>query len=188
MTRVQLRSFYTPEQRAALYASPYNHEKWEDHKLRIAHTAGLLREMEPESIADLSCGDGAIVYRAFEGRKLPPVHFGDLTAASGWDHAGPIEDTIWEIPDVDVFVLSETLEHVEDPDGLLRVIRLKARRLLLSTPHGESDSRNPEHYWGWHSGDVYDMLHDAGWLETLGELYTPPVPHPYYTFQIWRCT
>lgn len=181
MARVQLRPFYTERQRAQLYAGRYEHEKWNDHKLRVAHTADILRGMQPESIADLSCGDGAIVALADSG----PAVLGDITP--GWHLAGPIEETIEQCPEVDVFVCSETLEHVENPDKVLRAIRVKARRMLLSTPENEMDSRNPEHYWGWNHDDLALMLRDAGWVKNELELYVPPVAFPYYTFQIWKC-
>ena len=179
----QLRLFYSPEARAALYASTYQHEKWEDHRHRVAHTAQLLKEMNPLSVADLSCGDGAIVAQAGLGC---PVYLGDITP--GHQFTGPIEDTVITCPEVDVFVCSETLEHVESPEWVLHVIRTKARRLLLSTPHGEADDRNPEHYWGWDRDDLALMLDDAGWNTVEVELYTPPVSFAYYTFQIWRCS
>ncbi len=182
MTRMQLRGFYAPEQLTQVYAGRYLHDKWPDHRLRVAYTAQLLREMNPESVADLSCGDAAVVTQA---KLACPVHLGDITP--GWSYTGPVEETILEIPPVDVFVCSETLEHVENPDGLLQLIRGKARRLLLTTPDGESDSRNPEHYWGWTADDVKLMLADAGWEPEHFEHYTPPVPAPYYVFQVWGC-
>jgi hypothetical protein len=83
-------------------------------------------------------------------------------------------------------VCSETLEHVEDPDAVLRAIRGRSWSLLLTTPHGEADDANPEHYWGWHADDLDPMLEAAGWSDRRVELFTPAsVPH--YTFQIWTC-
>lgn len=183
MTRVQLRSFYSPGERAALYASTYRHDKWEEHKFRVAYTAQLLREMKPESVADLSCGDGAVIAQA---ELLCPAYLGDI--APGWQFTGPIEETILACPAVDVFVCSETLEHVENPDALLRAIRGKARRLLLTTPDGETRNDNPEHYWGWDLSDLALMMGDAGWVpEVPAERYVPPVLFPYYAYQVWRC-
>jgi hypothetical protein len=184
---VQLRPFNSPEQRAELYAAPYKHQQWEQHVLRVAHTAEILREMRPASVADLSCGDGAVVAQA---ELACPAFLGDITP--GWPFTGPIEETVSLIPEVDVFVCSETLEHVVDPDGLLQAIRAVAARLLLTTPEGETwpvrtEWGNPEHYWGWGLDDVETMLGNAGWTpETEPETYKP-VPRPYYSYQIWRC-
>jgi hypothetical protein len=177
---MQLRPFYSPEQRSALYRTRYDHCRWDDHYHRVAHTAALLAGMQPGSAADLSCGDGAIT-----AGLTCPLYLGDITP--GWPLCGPIEDTIGQIPQVDVFVCSETLEHVENPGGLLAAIRGKASRLLLSTPDGEADAENPEHYWGWDVADLDRMLAAAGWGRRESERYVPPVLDPYYTFQIWRC-
>lgn len=188
MTRVQLRPFYSPEQRAALYSAPYKHAKWPEHKFRVAHTAQALREMNPASVADLSCGDGAVVGQA--GLSCPVI-LGDITP--GHSFTGPIEETVSLIPGVDVFVCSETLEHVQDPDALLRAIRVTAARLLLTTPDGETHPAKPEwgnheHYWGWDTDELASMLEAAGWEpEVPVEVYAPPVDRPYYAYQIWRC-
>jgi hypothetical protein len=164
-----------------VYARPYDHTDWPDHVERVAYTARLLRAMSPHNVADLSCGDGAVVGMA----QLSDIAFlGDYTG--GRDFTGPIERTIEEIPPVDVFVCSETLEHIEDPDALLRAIRGKARRLLLTTPCGESDARNPQHYWGWDTSDLDAMLAAAGWTARDVTLFTAE-SNAYYTFQVWRC-
>jgi hypothetical protein len=187
----QLRPFYTDEQLKAVYHSQYNHEMWTDHVERIEFTADVLAAMKPTSVADLSCGDGAIVVKS--GVKCPAI-LGDLMGvpmevslglASGMDISGPIEQTICEIGPVDVFVLSETLEHVQRPGVLLRAIRQKAKRLLLTTPYCEFTDRNREHYWGWDMDGVKSLLQDAGWTGNA-ELFTPDSTD-YYTFQVWVC-
>ena len=181
--RRQLRPFYTAEQRARIYGHAYDHTRWPDHVERVARTVQVLDDFAAKTgartVADLSCGDGAIVGQSrhpWTGR-----HLDDYT------RGGPVEHTIQALSPVDMFVCSETLEHVEDPDGLLVEIRGKARHLLLTTPDGEDDDRNPEHYWGWDAGDLRAMLERAGWTDNTAELFTPSSV-PYYTFQIWRCS
>lgn len=181
--RRQLRPFHTAEQLAALYARPYDHTRWPDHIERVAHTTAALDRfavmLGARSVADLSCGDGAIVNRS--------THPWDLKVLRDLATTGlPVEEQINLLAPVDVFVCSETLEHVQDPDALLAAIRPKARGLLLTTPHGESDDTNPEHYWGWDSQDLDGMLAAAGWGERAMELFTPRAPSPY-VFQIWTC-
>lgn len=86
---------------------------------------------------------------------------------------------------VDVYICSETLEHLEDPDAVLRKIRGKSGHLVLTTPDSEATNENPEHYWSWGTGDLESMLHAAGWTGSV-ELFTPDID--YYTFQIWTCS
>jgi len=179
--RLQLRDFYGPEELARVYGRRYDHTLWGDHVLRVARTAQILREMQPTSVADLSCGDAAIVAQA--GLQDVAV-LGDMVP--GWPMCGPLERTIQEIAPVDVFVCSETLEHLQDPDAALTAIREKADRLLLSTPAGETDDRNPEHYWGWDVEDVDEMLAAAGWSTRSYELLHGQ--SGVYSFQIWRCS
>ncbi len=184
MSRSKLRDFCTPGELVQMYDRPYDHTRWPEHCLRVQHTAAVLSRMFPASVADLSCGDGAVARAAAGPGCLQ--YMGDLVP--GWQFTGPIEQTISLIPPVDVFVCSETLEHVEDPDALLAAIRAKASRLLLTTPSGEWLPRNPEHYWGWEPADVDLMLDAAGWKQRDCQLYVPPVPEPYYHYQVWECS
>jgi 2-polyprenyl-3-methyl-5-hydroxy-6-metoxy-1,4-benzoquinol methylase len=187
MTRTQLRPFYSEAERAQVYGRSYDHTRWGDHIERVAVTAGLVagavNRFRLTSVADLSCGDGAIVQLARRTALTGRAVLGDLVKRPGLDIAGPIEETILQLMPVDLYVCSETLEHVEDPDELLRRVRDKARFLVLSTPDGETGSDNPEHYWGWDRDDVRAMLQAAGWNpQSMLTLRSEP---SYYTFQIW---
>lgn len=180
--RKQLRPFYDEAGLARVYARGYDHTRWPDHIERVGWTARILHDMKPSSVADLSCGDAAIVTQA--GLDCPVVLLGDLTG--DYQYRGPVEETIGLIPRVDVFVCSETLEHLRDPDLVLRLIRVKAERLLLTTPAGEADDRNPEHYWGWTPADMRMMLAAAGW-EPDGDVRLLFPANGYYVFQLWAC-
>lgn len=203
MTRWQIRPFYSEQERAKIYNRTYDHTWWPDHIERVTKTAQLLgdfaRTTGAQTIADLSCGDGAIISSVVPlSSDLPwqEIHMGDLVPPRPLTDApvvvcylGPIEKTIEQIPPVDLFLCSETLEHVEDPDALLRSIRDKAQHLLLTTPHGENHARNPEHYWSWEREDISDMLWDAGWQHQECQLWTPTYEHPdTYTFQMWTAS
>jgi hypothetical protein len=185
----QLRPFHTPEELAELYAEPYDHTRWEQHRERVGRTTELLdwlaSKVDARTVADLSCGDGAIVY----GSRHPwdGLILGDVAPASASYLVGPIEHTITLIPPVDVFVLSETLEHVERPAQLLAAIRQKARHLLLSTPLAEFDDRNQEHYWGWDEAGIRELLTGADWRPDAFDPFTPQSGN-FYTYQIWTCS
>lgn len=184
----QLRPFYTPEERAAVYSRPYSHTRWEDHRIRVGvtiHVARWLRDhVGATTAADLSCGDGAIL----DGLHLPRGQcvYGDLVDAPGVDVVGPIEETILSVPYVDLFILSETLGHVEDPQLLLRKARVACYGIIVSTPVDEYTDHNPEHYWGWGVKDIRKMLIDANFNPTTLTLLDAQVPNGY-THQIWGC-
>lgn len=182
--RKRLRPMPTDAELARLYAIPHDHRRWEDHMFRVDVTsalAGLL--MKPGGIvADLSCGNAVIAERLAITHGARTI-LGDY--APGYEHVGPIEQTIEQIDHVDLFICSETIEHLDDPDTVLKKIREKTDRLVLSTPDGEDNDHNPEHVWGWDSEAVATMLRDAGFQPGVHTTVDPLAG--LYTYQIWGC-
>lgn len=204
MTRIRLRGV-RPEGEAAYYArvypEGYRHDSWPDHVERVKASADMIERYASQirTAADLSCGDGALLNRI--SRHLSRAVLGDLNGVPASSAvscrarvletigAAALPDSLEHLEPVDLFILSETLEHVDDPDGLLRRISDVARYLFVSTPVEESEAAgNPEHYWSWGTGDVYDMLRDAGWepleRQTLVPQSTLSLPHAYH-YQLW---
>lgn len=212
-TEEQEREFYRSR-----YPQGYKHQVWPDHVERVTASIHMINAWQSavegnptiRTAADLSCGDASIV------RGLVPspskIYLGDLTGhhanAEVWtkhmlDHpetfpldlefvpAGPLQDTLTELPDygVDLFILSETLEHVDDPEGLLRHIAYKAKAIFISTPLQEKpETGNPEHYWSWGAEDINEMLEGTGWdpvgVQVLQPLSTRHMANAY-TYQLW---
>lgn len=154
----------------------------------------VFTDTRPPIIADLSCGDATIA------RGLGMVHssmpggtsnliLGDF--APGYPFTGPIERTIHEVlMPVDLFILSETLEHLEDPEIVLREIRTRSRMLLLSTPV-DADvamerATNPEHLWAWSVEDIDEMLVAAGWTVAQHRVLEHPAGG-IYSYGLWGC-
>lgn len=192
----QLRPFYTAEERAEVYARPYDHTRWQDHVIRVQTTIHVARWMRDlvgaKTGADFSAGDGAIL----RGCSLESSWYGDLTIPPERERHGEVwidgadleDDHLWEWQEtsVDLYVCSETIEHVRDPRRLLRNIRQSAKALVLSTPEGEEGDGNPEHYWGWDREDIFDLLHETGWSPQICTILDPVVPGGY-VYQIWGC-
>lgn len=156
--RVRLRPAHSSDELAKIYPQPHDHSRWADHVVRVAVSAQFTHALSGrvDRAADLSCGDGTILKALDVGERF----FGDF--APGYQLTGPIEATIERIPVVDLFVCCETLEHLDDPDLVLKAIRSKARTLVLSTPVDAFDDTNLEHYWAWDRAAVEDMLRAAG--------------------------
>lgn len=184
--RIRLRPAPSPGELAAMYAVPHDHRRWEDHHYRVDITSAMASLMMPTggTVADLSCGNAWIAKRLQLERGAEP-YLGDF--APGYEHTGPIEKTIDEIPKVDLFILSETLEHLDDPEKVLRKIRAKTDALILSTPDGEADDQNPEHLWGWDSGAVREMLTCAGFRPYIHTTVDTRPAGYIYAYQIWAC-
>lgn len=179
--RVRLRPAHTPERLAEIYAVPHDHTRWEDHRVRVAVTSAFARACAGRvgRAADLSCGDGTIL-RAIDAEVRL---FGDF--APGWPITGPIEDTIEQIPQVDVFICTETLEHVDNPGLVLKAIRAKTRGLVLSTPVDAWGDDNPEHYWSWSRAGVEEILTAAGFQPRVYAELDFRQAGGVYSFGLW---
>lgn len=191
MYRARLRPKYTDEQLKQIYRTPHDSANWEDHKVRVRQTISLGKEaIMPRlggRIADLSCGNAKIACELAEHFNAEPF-LGDFAYAPGHLYTGPIEKTIDDLgPNVNLFVLSETIEHLDEPDNVLLKIRRRAGQLLLSTPIAERGDGNPEHYWGWDQEAVAQMLRNADWEPVLRTDLCFNKPEFCYNYQIWLC-
>lgn len=183
MRRERLRAAYPDALLGKYYAKPHSHFDNADHRLRVAITIAMARALGPVgSVADLACGDAAIVSAV----NAPQRHLGDL--APGYPICGTIESTIGQIPPVDLFVCTETVEHLDDPDTVLKAVRGKTTTLLLSTPVGCFHDTNPEHYWAWDREAVEAMFGAAGFTPfTYVELDLTSYGPDHYCFGQWLC-
>jgi len=188
MTRVRLRPKHSDEDLKRIYAKPHDHMQFADHHLRVDVTTDIARWMmmryNCRSIADLSAGNAAIVNNLVPTLPNVTTYLGDF--APGYDYVGPIEENIHAVPNVDMFICSETLEHLDDPDTILYEISQVAEVLIVSTPIGEeAGSGNIEHYWGWDTTDVVNMLDNAGWDVLISNVLE--LPGWTYDYQIHAC-
>jgi 2-polyprenyl-3-methyl-5-hydroxy-6-metoxy-1,4-benzoquinol methylase len=178
----RLRPAYTDAELKEVYSHTYDHMRWLDHQVRIEKTIEFARDflVEMGSITDLSCGDGAIAL----GLRFPQtkVYLGDFVPNVKNQVTGKIEDTIGMVPSTDVFVLSETLEHVDRPEDLLHAIRLVTKQLVLTTPCDETLD-NPEHYWKWGCADICSMLEQTGFQPIAYEFLE--FPELDVRYQMW---
>lgn len=185
MRRERLRPAHSSAGLDLLYPEPTNHFRWIDHRVRVAVTKVIALGCIDDTVAsgaDLSCGDGAIL----RGLNLPTAYFGDY--APGHEYTGPIEETIEQVPAVDLFVCTETVEHLDDPDAVLKSIGWKADRLLLSTPIDAWGDGNAEHYWAWDREAVEEMIRGAGFRPVVFTALDLRPGNPVsYQFGIWGC-
>lgn len=165
-----------------VYTVQYQHRNWADHQERIGELVQIVAELDPTSAADLSAGDGAVL----DSLDCPKV-YGDVVEVDGW-LCGPVEDTVAMLEPVDLFVSSETLEHLDNPLRHLADVRSKASRLLLSTPvHAGGVDENPEHVWQWDVTDVDQLLSATGWT-VVDYLDLDYRPAGGYLTGVWVCT
>ena len=97
--------------------------------------------------------------------------------------SAPAAYSMMQLLMADLFICSETVEHLDDPDTVLKHIRKRCRALVLSTPLAEFTPVNPEHYWGWDHDGVREMLTAAEWEPEIQR----DVIHPLAQYQLWGC-
>lgn len=181
----RLRPSHSQEFLDKLYAEPHNHWLYgRGHGLRVKITqviaADVAREVQAQTVADLSCGNGDIA------RSLDLTMFlGDY--ASGYEYSGPLEDTLEQIPEVSLYICSETLEHLNNPEKVLSTIRGKAKALVLTTPINAWEDDNKEHYWAWDREGVESLLLKTGWSPNVFASLDSTVFKETYTYGIWGC-
>ena len=180
--RMRLRDAYSPQQLADVYSEPHQHAKWQDHRLRVQMTIAFASWFgEVNSVADLSAGDATII-NAIPAREK---YIGDFAPA--YDVVGAIDDTIDKIPNVDLFICSETIEHLDNPEATLKKIRAKTKAIIVTTPNGENNDGNPQHYWGWDADGVRELLQGVGFKPVIFNSLKFSDPNLVYDYQFWGC-
>lgn len=178
--RRRLRPAHSDLALSLMYATPHDSDHFPDHRIRVDRTVETIRALvgPVTRAADLSCGNGRILSGIDASERV----YGDL--APGYDVHGPIESTLLDLAPVDLLVMSETLEHLDDPDAVLALARRRTDWLVVSTPTNEFEAHgddNAEHYWSWGLDDVCGMLMAAG----FGDLTLRFLPLGYYDYQLW---
>lgn len=183
-----------------------NNDVWVDHQLRVLSTAAMIAWFKPGSIADPACGDASVVLAA---RRLNPIsrillndistpQYRDLLERFQQQTSSFVQERpnivlgndsaevfLEHMPEVDLVVLTEILEHVEDPGQLVSLAAAKARFLVASSPIDESESvSNHEHVWSFSQESYEKLLRDGGWQPSAFEMIDPG---SVYRFQVWGC-
>lgn len=180
--RVRLRPAHSEQALADIYSTPHEHWQWKDHQLRVQMTIAFASWFKDVNlIADLSAGDAVII------NSIPATtrYIGDF--ASGYEFTGAIDETIDLIPKVDLFICSETIEHLDDPEKTLAKIRAKTKALIVTTPDSEINDGNPQHYWGWDSVGVRELLEGVGFKPVIFNTLQFEDPNLIYDYQFWGC-
>lgn len=177
---IRLRPRHSDEELARIYAVPHAHHLWKDHLLRVQATIAQTSWFESvQSAGDLSCGDGTIL----NALNAEHSYYGDY--APGYQFTGPLEETIDQMPPVDLYIMSETIEHLDDPLLALKKIRAKTKYLVLSTPLEEDPSIvNEQHYWSFTKDDITGLLRAADFRPVVYQQLEFSDPEYCYNYQI----
>lgn len=151
------------------------------HQGRLRLAADMVREAvdrvetritDPAVVIDLGCGDGGLLSLI---SRLPWVNsFGydfQPSNVQGWtdrnvnalsfDFVSGFE----HVPDADVYVMTEVLEHLTDPHGFVKKIAARGSKvqLVASSPWTEhATSHDACHAWAWDQDGYKSLMVQAG--------------------------
>lgn len=207
----QIRPFYTEEELETFYKKGVYRPDGFVHNTRVWHTIGILEAMMENivprirTVADLSCGDGTILGNYFVGKPYTTINrvfVSDYNAENAIEaerriknvtnelvdvtsFKGKIEHILTIIPETDLLLCTETLEHLEDPKAMLRLAAGKFKYIVLSTPLDEKGDANPGHYWSWNHEDIKNILEETGWTPMIYSSLFVVDPRTGLDFQLW---
>jgi hypothetical protein len=176
---------------------------WGDHILRVQMTGAMIAWLAPDTVIDPACGDGTIVAAAHRLRPIAGAQMNDISMPNFY-HVGTtmrqylpqnlrvshddVAAALSTDAQYDLVVLTEILEHVEDPVGILRLARQRAKTLVASSPLWTDDrvlDSNPEHLWQFDGMGYEEMLKEGGWDPLAFVPISFSEPAYIYTFQLW---
>lgn len=190
-----------PDRQPVDYQVARDNHTWRDHMLRVQMTASLLAWLNPVTVIDPACGDGSIVAAAHALRPMEGAYLADISRPNFYKvgtemrpvlppnlrvACQTIEETLRDPFTFDVVVLTEILEHVEDPVEILKMARDRATFLVASSPFFMDEATldvNHEHLWQFDISGYSEMLEEAGWTGIV----TVPIhlTEFMYDFQLW---
>lgn len=171
------------------YPEPHDHRRYGmGHHVRVEFTKVLARSVleRGDTVADLSCGNGAIALDLADFGAADIV-LGDYAPAPNYLFTGRLEDTLPAMGHVNLYICSETLEHLDSPPAALALMRGKADKLVLSTPLDCWDDANGEHLWAWNRDGVESLLVAAGWTPTRFATLDSRVWREPYLYGLFCC-
>jgi len=168
--------FFTEEYHVNREAA-HHLEQYETHRPRLIRAYEIIKTLDVKTIVDLGCGDGGLLslltdYKAW-GYDFCPDNVKYATEVRGVNttHSHFVDNIDSINTDADLGVLTEVLEHLEEPHLFLkRLHNTDLKSILCSSPWGETDLDFVEgHVWAWDREGYYRMVQDSGWNVVLHE-------------------
>lgn len=161
------------------------HLEQDEHRDRIIRASELVSRSGSRSVSDLGCGDGGLL-SLLKGFGIDAWGYDFCPANShGWserqvqaeflDVFGSDKD---RVRFGELTVVTEVLEHLDDPHGSLHWISENSEYVVASSPHDEhpGNTAHDHHIWGWdHEGyralleaDFEILAHETvGWSQLI---------------------
>jgi 2-polyprenyl-3-methyl-5-hydroxy-6-metoxy-1,4-benzoquinol methylase len=169
---VSTAKFHADRERA-----PHLEQAW--HRPRLERAAEFVRQAVAAHgdafVTDLGCGDGGLLSLVQNAPGVRDAWGYDFAPANtaGWAERGvtarqaDVFGADWGNVNIgDVAIMTEVLEHLADPHGVLvRLHRPESPRYLVcSSPWNENQNNHcAEHAWAWDLEGYAAMIESAGW-------------------------
>jgi len=151
------------------------------HIPRLYAAADLVRRVardDPDlQVSDLGCGDGGLLSLIQNDVKLAWGYDFAPANAAGWVERGvaarslDVFNTQWdEAVYGDLVVMTEVLEHLADPHGVLKRLHAEdeVQWIVASSPRNETpESHSGEHAWAWDVTGYVTLFEQSGWHVTM---------------------
>lgn len=136
--------------------------------------AGLIRAHDLKSVVDLGCGDGGLLQVLGGMADIPMwgydlmqtnIEYGRATRGVGIEYLDFVHshEVVWG----DLCVITECLEHLQDPHALVRRIGRHCKYIVASSPAWETpESHDACHAWAWDLEGYEDLLRQGGFRVT----------------------
>jgi len=147
-----------------------HHLEEDHHRDRLLAAFDMVNvaiKMGGRTVVDLGCGDGGLLQLLKEnnikswGYDLMPKNIDYSVNVRGVD-ARYTDFKNDEIEYADIAVMTEVLEHLEDPHGTVK--NIPSKFLIASSPYNETDQHHYEfHLWAWDNQGYKDLIVQGGY-------------------------
>lgn len=141
------------------------------HRARMDVALQMVLDSGAKHVVDLGCGDGGMLSLLAAADRGISARGYDFAPANeiGWLERGvmcyPLDfvNRWGEIPGADLYLATEVLEHLEEPEEVVRRVAQRGSMLVASSPWGESAaSIDGSHNWAWDMEGYADLFKRAG--------------------------
>ena len=151
-----------------------NHVDNPVHQARLQAVADqvstLFLDRQVSSGYDIGAGDGGLLSLLNRNFRWPfwgyeiisdSVRYAQEVRGVDVRQADVLRD---DLPEADLVVATEFLEHLEDPHGVVSQLSERHRWAIFSSPHSETPEYHEwNHAWVWDREGYAHMIHDNGW-------------------------
>lgn len=140
-----------------------------NHRDRLLRTAEIVKELledHCDSVVDIGCGDGGLLSLLGDthawGYDLSPAAVQAAREVRGVD-ARLLDLINQPVQWADITVITEVLEHLEDPHSFVRRIAENSKVVVASSPVYETGEYHYEfHTWAWDWDGYHNLIARAG--------------------------